>query len=66
MCYHVYWMGIYIAQFACEAHAQDFQTYNRFCNVTKREEVPDKDLFTERFTTTEIGYILHQRTGHWL
>lgn len=66
MTWHVYYLGIYIAQFAYEEHARDFETYNRNCIVTKREEVPEKDLFTEKFTTTEIGFILHRKTGMWI
>lgn len=66
MTWHVYYLGIYIAQFVHADHARDFCIYNRNCTTALREYIAEKDLFTERFTTTEIGFLLHNKTGEWL
>lgn len=66
MTWHVYYLGIYIAQFAYGEHAQDFKTYNRNCTIVKCEQLGEGEVFMDRFTTTEIGFILHHKTGMWL
>jgi hypothetical protein len=66
MTWQVYYYGIFIAQFIKEAHARDFQRYNRNIIVASGEDVPDEELYNKQFTTTEIGLVLYYKTGMWL
>lgn len=58
MCWHVYYYDIFIAQFVYEEHANDFHIYDRRCKIVQCEEIPEKNLYTERFTTIDISYIM--------
>lgn len=58
MCWHVYYYDIFIAQFVYESHAIDFQKYNRYCTVVQREEIPEKNLYTDRFSIIDIEFTL--------
>lgn len=58
MCWHVYYYDIFVAQFVYESHAKDFQKYNRHCTVVQREEIPKKNLYTDRFSIIDIEFTL--------
>lgn len=66
MTWHVYYKDIYITQCAYEEYARDFIVYNRNCTVVKCDALGEGAVHMDRFTTTEIGFLLHKKTGEWL